>query len=125
VNGRWLNLFTAAVVALLVLLSFVLVAAVLFPALAECWVAPFMAGCLALWLGGIAVGTVATLRTAPAVAPMSRARRAAWRMPPLVMLPPAELSRAGRVSVLALWAYLAIAAAMVVVRVVQLAIGAG
>jgi len=31
VNGRWLNLFTASVVGLLVLMSFVLIAAVLFP----------------------------------------------------------------------------------------------
>jgi Mn2+/Fe2+ NRAMP family transporter len=122
VNGRWLNLFTGAVAGLLVLLSFVLVAAVLFPATTGRCLAHFLAACLALWAAGVAAGIVPALRAA-APAPLSRARRAAWRMPPLAQLPPAQLSWAGRAALRLMWGYLLLALAMVVVRVVQLATG--
>ena len=121
VNGRWLNLFTAAVVGLLVLLSFVLIAAVLFPETADRAVVPFMAVCLGAWALAVAAGVVVTLRVRPAGPVMSRARRAAWRMPPLAQLPGAELSWGGKLAVRLLWAYLLLAVAMVVLRVVQLA----
>ncbi len=120
-NGRWLNLFTAAVAGLLVLLSFVLVAAVLFPATTEHYLAAFMSVCLGLWLAGIAAGAAVTLRTRAAVPAMSRARKAAWRMPPLALLPAAQLSWGGKAALRLLWFHLLLAVAMVVVRVVQLA----
>jgi len=123
VNGRWLNLFTSAVAGLLVLMSFVLIAAVLFPETTDRYVAAFMGACLGAWAAAVAAGAALTLRVQTAGPAMSRARRAAWRMPPLAQLPGAELSWGGRVSMRLLWGYLLVAVAMVVVRVVQLALG--
>jgi len=123
VNGRWLNLFTASVVGLLVMMSFVLIAAVLFPAATERYVVGFMGTCLAAWAVVVTAGVGLALRVPKAPPVMSRARRAAWRMQPLAQLPGAELSRGGRVSIRLLWGYLLVAVAMVVVRVVQLASG--
>ncbi len=122
VNGRWLNLFTGAVVAVLVLLSLVLTAAVLFPAIGGGTIA---------WTLGLGLATAAPLacialrrsRTAlPAVDP---AERAEWRMPPLPTLPPAALAPGARLGLLVLRAYLIGACLLVAVRVVQLALGKG
>jgi hypothetical protein len=46
-------------------------------------------------------------------------------MPPLEQLAPARLDGMARIWMLALWAYLVLACAMVVLRVVQVALGQG
>ena len=123
VNGLWLNLFTAAVIALLVLLSVVLTAAVLFPDMSGTAMLIILGGGGALTLAGLAVQLAAGLRGPPPPPRPSRARMAAWRMPPLAMLPAPVLGAAGRVWMVVMWGYLLIACAMVVLRVVQLALG--
>jgi hypothetical protein len=110
------------VVGLLVLLSFVLIAAVLFPEATDGYVVGFMSVCLGLWAASVAAGAVWTLRLKPVAPAMSRARRAAWRMPPLAQLPAADLSWGGKAAMRLLWAYLLLAVAMVVMRIVQLAL---
>jgi Mn2+/Fe2+ NRAMP family transporter len=126
VNGAWLNLFTSAVIAVLVLLSLILTAAVLFPDLSEGQILAILGGGGGLAAVGLAVQAVAGWRQSRTPEPrLSRARRAAWRMPALDLLPPARLGGAGRIWLLALWAYLALACAMVVLRVVQVALGDG
>ena len=123
-NGRWLNLFTGAVVSFLVLLSFVLIAAVLFPELAARYVAPVIGWGGGIWAAGIGLAAMMSLRRkTPAVPPLSRARRAAWRMPALDLLPAPVLSRAARWLIGGLWAYLGLAGGMVVLRVAQIALG--
>jgi Mn2+/Fe2+ NRAMP family transporter len=118
VNGPWLNLFTGLVIGALLLLSVILTAAVLFPAMG--------AGTMMEILGGgAAVGLVA------AVPPFVKALRSpiwridpplrdAWRMPPLSSLGPARMTPLTRVSMLALRAYLAVAGGLVIVRIVEL-----
>jgi hypothetical protein len=49
--------------------------------------------------------------------------RASWRMPPLAELRPPHLSPARKLALLALRGYLAVAALLVVVKILQLAIG--
>ncbi|MDA8253452.1 MAG: divalent metal cation transporter, partial [Rhodospirillales bacterium] len=123
VNGRWLNLFTGAVIAVLVVLSVVLTASVLFPDIS---------GRQILWLlgGGAALSAVAggaalfAPRTATAPAQPAGDRRT-WRMPPLHLLPSRRLSRGARAWMLVLRLYLVVACALVVLRVVQLALGQG
>jgi hypothetical protein len=53
---------------------------------------------------------------------MDRELRATWRMPPLALLTRPQLSAGRRLGLTVLRGYLVIAAAMVVVRVVQLAL---
>jgi NRAMP (natural resistance-associated macrophage protein)-like metal ion transporter len=120
VNGRWTNLFTGAVIAVLVMLSLVLTASVLYPAIT---------GAQILW--GLGAGTAGMVIAAgvtwavrapvPATAP-DRALRPAWRMRPLAELGPARLSVPTRLWMSVLRGYLLLAMGLVVVRVVQLAI---
>lgn len=124
VNGLSLNLFTSAVIAMLVLLSMILTASVLFPDLSDTAMLAILAVGGALTLAGLLVQFVSGIRQ-PAPARPSRARMAAWRMPALETLPPADLSGAGRVWMVVMWVYLLLACAMVVLRVIQLALGGG
>jgi NRAMP (natural resistance-associated macrophage protein)-like metal ion transporter len=124
VNGPVLNLFTGAVIGVLVLLSLVLTASVLFPEIGTQQILWILGGGGAL----MAAGAAALLwreRGQPALPPVSPRRRAVWRMKPLDELPPPALSRGTRLGMVVLRAYLVAACAMVVVRVVQLALGAG
>ena len=123
VNGRWLNLFTGAVIAVLVVLSLVLTAAVVFPDLS---------GGVILWI--LAAGGALSLPAAvlafhkgprAAAAGTEPAGRAAFRMKPLHRLPPLVLSSGVRGWMLVLRGYLVAACALVVFRVVQLAVGQG
>jgi natural resistance-associated macrophage protein len=52
-----------------------------------------------------------------------RASRESWRMPPLAMLAPVRMSVGRRAGMAAMWIYLGLAIALVVVRVVEIAIG--
>jgi Mn2+/Fe2+ NRAMP family transporter len=123
VNGRMLNLFTSAVVAVLVMLSIVLTASVLFPSISAASIVAILASGTALALA--TGGYLAIYRrrhrgpAAPAVDPIERV---SWRMPPLTLLARPALSRGRRVGLSVLRGYLVIAAALVVVRVVQLAL---
>jgi Mn2+/Fe2+ NRAMP family transporter len=119
VNGRWLNLFTGAVIAVLVALSLVLTAAVLVPDLS---------GRAILWILGVGgalslAGAMAAFRGAPS-APERRGRDV-FRMKPLHRLPPFVLSAGARGWMVGLRLYLVGACALVVFRVVQLAVGQG
>jgi NRAMP (natural resistance-associated macrophage protein)-like metal ion transporter len=125
VNGRWLNVFTSAVIAILVMLSIVLTASVLFPGIT--------AGTILWILGGGSVLTLAAglslavyRRMHPVSTPrlvVDRRDRAGWRMPPLTLLARPELSPARRIGLSVLRTYLLIAMVLVIVRVVQLALG--
>jgi Mn2+/Fe2+ NRAMP family transporter len=119
VNGPWLNLFTGMVIGVLLLLSVILTAAVLFPALGSGIM-------LAVLGGGAALGVIA------AVPPFVRALRSprwrvdsrlrdSWRMPALSSLGAARMTPLTRWSMLALRGYLVIAGGLVIVRIVELA----
>ncbi|MGA2792742.1 MAG: Nramp family divalent metal transporter [Roseiarcus sp.] len=130
VNARWLNYFTGAVIATLVILSIILTASVLFPDAANEQV---IVGILA---GGGVVAVVIALATmalsqnggngkpaeSAAAATMTRST---WRMPPLDQLPPAKLSLAAKTWMGVLRLYLIVAGGLVLFRIVMLAIGRG
>jgi Mn2+/Fe2+ NRAMP family transporter len=125
VNGRWLNLFTGAVIAVLIVLSVILTAAVLYPDIGDTTILWTLGGglILALIVGGIAL----LLRRNGQIdhAADTEADRATWRMPPLAQLVPARLTPAKRIWLGVLRLYLAAASIMVVVRVVQIAFRQG
>ncbi|AMM33570.1 manganese transporter [Sinomonas atrocyanea] len=130
VNGRAMNVFTSAVIAVLVILSVVLTAAVLFPDISGAAILQILGGGALLALlaaAGIAVvrlRAAASGKAAPA-APVDRSQRAAWRMPPLALLERPRLSVARRAGLSVLRVYLLVAMVLVIVRVVQLAVAAG
>jgi NRAMP (natural resistance-associated macrophage protein)-like metal ion transporter len=118
-NGRWLNLFTGAVIALLVMLSVILTASVLFPDLGAGFILGVLGGGSA---AGLAVAIILALRRGQTVAPIDRSARADWRMAPVDTLPVARLGLRERLWMGVLRLYLVVAGGLVLVRIVHLAI---
>ncbi|MBV9288492.1 MAG: manganese transporter, partial [Hyphomicrobiales bacterium] len=131
VNNRWLNTFTGAVIAALVVLSVILTVSVLFPNATN---AQTILGILTG--GGVAAVIIALVimalsqngkagRPAAEAVYATALSRSAWRMPPLGSLPPAKLSLAAKTWMGILRLYLAVAGGLVLVRIVSLAIRGG
>lgn len=128
VNGRWLNLFTGAVIWVLVMLSLILTAATLLPGLSGETIVAVLAGGTALGIAGFGAftllrGEAGRPATSAAHPDRLRALRAVWRMPPLDELAPPNLSLSKRVWMGVLRAYLVAAVVMVAVKVVMVALG--
>jgi Mn2+/Fe2+ NRAMP family transporter len=120
-NRRGTNMFTSAVVAVLVTLSVVLTASVLFPAITGRQILDIIAGCA---LVSVAAGGWALARMRRAHHPVAVDRRAreTWRMPPLNTLSAPMMSTGRKVGIAALRSYLAISMVMVIVKIVAMAI---
>jgi Mn2+/Fe2+ NRAMP family transporter len=123
VNGVRLNLFTGAVIAVLVMLSLILTASVLYPDIGERTI-------LGILGGGAAIATLAAAaffvrrRRAP-LAAIHRAGKETWRMPPLAELTAAPMTPLTRIWMFVLRGYLVVAGGLVLVRIVQLATSQG
>jgi NRAMP (natural resistance-associated macrophage protein)-like metal ion transporter len=126
VNKRGINLFTSAVIAILVLLSVVLTASVLFQHITATQI-------LAILAGGTAIAVLIGLYLA--IRSRRRARRLnpvadegpapakdTWRMPPLSTLTPPVVSTGRRLGLTVLRGYLLVAVILVIIRVTQLAL---
>jgi len=127
VNGRLTNLFTGAVIAVLVLLSVILTASVLYPDISGRTILLILAvgGVLALVVAGVilAVQAGAVQAGAHDAGPvLDRSLRNAWRMPPLAQLAPNRIDGATRIWMFVLRGYLVVAVGMVVFRLIQLAV---
>jgi NRAMP (natural resistance-associated macrophage protein)-like metal ion transporter len=128
VNGRWLNLFTGSVIAVLVVLSVILTAAVLYPDISDTAILWTLGGgmLLALIVAGAALLLQRNGKRVGAAGEVNAEwDRATWRMPPLSRLGPARLTIAKRIWLGVLRFYLVGASVMVVVRVTQIALGHG
>ena len=125
VNGRGANLFTSAVIAVLVILSLVLTAGVLFPSIDAHAITGILIGGAGLSVAGaVALVIYRRVRPSPRSAPaVDRALRVSWRMPPLALLNPPKLSAEMRIGLTVLRTYLLIAMILVIIRVVQGALG--
>jgi Mn2+/Fe2+ NRAMP family transporter len=124
VNGRKINAFTGAVVAVLVSLSVILTASVLFPHITAGQITAIMVACAAAMV--LAGGYLLARRLragALAGAPVDRTGRDAWRMPQLALLERPVMSTGRKVGMSALRLYLGVAMILVIVRIVQLALG--
>jgi Mn2+/Fe2+ NRAMP family transporter len=125
VNGRATNLFTSAVIAVLVTLSVILTASVLFPAITAGQITAIMAGCGAAALAAAAYAVIRRRRAgvfADAAIP-ERSGRESWRMPPLMLLQRPVMSAGRKIGMTALRLYLAAAMVLVIVKIVRLALG--
>uniref|UniRef100_E6QRY3 Putative manganese transport protein n=1 Tax=mine drainage metagenome TaxID=410659 RepID=E6QRY3_9ZZZZ len=125
VNGTAVNVFTGVVVAILVMLSIILTASVLFPEITTLQIESII-------VGGSLFGLIATVavfvarrlqRGGSVVPPVDRSNRDTWRMPPLEQLEPKKMTALNRVWMGVLRGYLLIAAGLVMVRIVWLALG--
>ncbi|GLX01891.1 NRAMP family divalent metal transporter [Microtetraspora sp. NBRC 16547] len=121
VNSRATNLFTSVVVGVLVTLSVVLTVAVLFPGIGQAQIFMIMAGCGVI--GAISAVYALTRRRRSAAEPVDRTGRDEWRMPPLAELSRPALSNAHRVGMTVLRLYLAVAMVLVIIKIVQMALG--
>jgi Mn2+/Fe2+ NRAMP family transporter len=123
VNSRGLNLFTGAVIAVLVMLSIILTASVLYPEMSGTTIiAILVVGSLAALVIYLTLGEIHPAFEA-AVEPSGRSLRNTWRMPPLSQLPPRQLTTLNRVWLLVLRAYLIVAGGLVLLRILTLATG--
>jgi len=122
-NGRWTNLLTGTVVAVLVMLSITLTASVLFPRMGEREI-------LSLLLGGVTLAIAVSIvarrceRRHPPLAQGSerpvQANKETWAISSLAELPPLKLTLLSRVWMIVLRGYLVVAAGLVLVRIASL-----
>lgn len=128
VNSRKLNLFTGAVVWVLVMLSIILTASVMYPDITGRTILEVLGGGTLLAVAGFAETVVLRkLRQEPAVGAAHddgvawpKEARDTWRMPPLNELPRPKLTLSNRVWMGVLRGYLVVAVALVIVKVVQM-----
>jgi Mn2+/Fe2+ NRAMP family transporter len=119
VNTRRTNVFTGAVLAVLLALSIILTASVVFPSITPAQI---------LWILGagavlaVAAGIWSTFadRRNEKEECIARAERATWQMPALADLMPMQLTWRSRIWLLALRTYLIVAVGLVVFRVFQI-----
>jgi Mn2+/Fe2+ NRAMP family transporter len=139
VNGRAVTLFTSAVIAVLITLSVVLTASVLFPAITSGQIVAITAAC-----GGIAVAVGAGwlirgmarggLSRSPASGTFDATEaevlggdgdavdKMSWRMPPLAELSTPVIAGARKWGLVSMRSYLAVAMILVIVKIVMLAV---
>ena len=125
VNSKALNLFTGAVVWVLVMLSIVLTASVMYPDMSgETIIDILAAGTLLAVAAHAAIIGWRWMRGESPVVTQSwpQGARDMWRMPPLAELPPPNLTLAKRVWMGVLRGYLILAVALVIVKVVQMTV---
>ncbi len=125
-NKAWQNAVAAIIVGLLVMLSLILAAVTLFPDLN----ANLLTGVLGSILGAslLSMGIVALVqhrRRGPHLerAALARMEKETWRMPPLAELTKPAWSVTRTIGMLTLRLYLVVAVILLVVKVVQLALG--
>lgn len=122
VNRAWTNALASAIVGVLVMLSLILAAATLFPALNIPLVTIVLGVILAVALLGMGFFRLCAM-SARVVAPVPSIDRASWRMPALSTLSRPVWSPQRKIGMLTLRIYLVIAVGLMTVKVVQLALG--
>jgi Mn2+/Fe2+ NRAMP family transporter len=124
-NNRKTTIFTGIVIAILVMLSVILTASVLFPAISGFHILAILVGgsvlALVLSLGARIIDTRRGHQQQEQIQ-FTEADRLTWRMPPLDQLPPARLTVLDRTWLIVLRGYLVIAAGLVLVRIVLMVV---
>ncbi|ASL45774.1 Divalent metal cation transporter MntH [Burkholderia sp. AD24] len=128
VNSKKLNLFTGAVVWVLVMLSIILTASVIYPDITGETILEVLAGGTLMAVVGYVATLVVRKRRLDSANGMAReteptyakGARDTWRMPPLEDLPAPQLTMSKRVWMGVLRGYLIVAVALVIVKVVQM-----
>jgi Mn2+/Fe2+ NRAMP family transporter len=122
VNPTWLNVIATVIVSVLLELSLILVVSTLLPSVDAGAIAVGLSVVLVLAL--IAAGVWLWRHPAPDRLVMPPREKESWRMPPLALLNRPEWSAGRKIAILALRGYLVVAVLLLVVKAVQLAVGA-
>ncbi|MFZ0059796.1 MAG: NRAMP family divalent metal transporter [Acidimicrobiales bacterium] len=125
VNRLWLNVLAGLIVSVLVALSLILMATTVFPHINVMFVITLLGAVL---VGGGVFAAVLGLqarsrREIPDEPRATRSQRENWRMPPLTLLARPVLSRGRRITMVAMWGYLAVAVGLLAVKAVELGVG--
>lgn len=121
-NSRMTNVFTSFVITVLVMLSIILTASVLYPSITSSQIVSILlVGSVLAALAGLVV--LIRHRPVPITPPVDRLTKLNWRMPPLAMLAKPTTSVARRVWLGVLRSYLLVATVLVVIRIIQLISG--
>ncbi len=123
VNRRPTNIFTSTVIAILITLSVILTASVLFPAITSGQIVDITIVCAAVSAVFGAVLLVRRRRAELPVADPEFEDRNNWRMPPLNRLTAPAISGGRKAGLTALRLYLLIAMILVIIKVVETALG--
>ncbi len=125
VNTTFTNVFTALVIAVLVMLSVILTAAVLFPDMTDQQIIGILLGCIVLAIV-LSVGAHLydrrhrhTRVNLELLLATSAEDKSSWRMPPVSVLQPNQLTVLDRVWMGVLRLYLVVAAGMILVKLVR------
>ncbi|PAK14610.1 NRAMP family divalent metal transporter [Burkholderia ubonensis] len=120
VNSTKLNIFTSAVIWVLVLLSIILTASVMYPDISGDAIVDVLVGGTVFAIAGY-LATVLIRRNKRVIEPgVDRSLRDTWRMPPLDTLEPQVMTLSTRIWMGVLRGYLVIAVGLVIVKVVQM-----
>jgi hypothetical protein len=126
VNTRGVNLFTGAVIAVLVMLSIILTAATLFPDVSSETIIGILVGGSVLGIAIFLVSDGLRRREVPREAGIKVVHRDyQWRMPPLDQLAPIRLTLLNRIWMVVLRGYLIVAAGLVLWEMARLVSGSG
>jgi NRAMP (natural resistance-associated macrophage protein)-like metal ion transporter len=122
VNRLWLNVVAGIIVSVLLLMSLILMATTLFSSVNVTDVALGLGA--ALLVGYVVAGVilVRTRHTRPRPEPMSKERRANWRMPPLNLLSRPKWSKSRLVTMYVLRGYLVVAVILLLVKAIELGV---
>ncbi|KDB08082.1 natural resistance-associated macrophage protein [Burkholderia sp. lig30] len=120
VNSKTLNVFTGAVIWVLVMLSIILTASVMYPDISGETIIEVLVGGTAFAIAGYAAMLLLRRGKASAEPVVDRSLRDTWRMPPLDTLQPQNMTLATRIWMGVLRGYLVIAVGLVIVKVVQM-----
>ncbi|AOJ66339.1 manganese transporter [Burkholderia ubonensis] len=120
VNSMKLNIFTGAVIWVLVMLSIILTASVMYPDISGDAIVDVLVGGSVFAIVGY-LATVLIRRNKRVIEPgVDRSLRDTWRMPPLDTLKPQVMTLSTRIWMGVLRGYLVIAVGLVIVKVVQM-----
>ena len=129
VNKPWLNAIAAVIVGLLVILSLILATTIFFPTLSDADTTRLVAGLgILLVIALIAMGVVALVQRIrkgpdPELVALGRVEKETWQMPPLQELTRPTWSATRKIGMFTLRIYLVIAVILMVIKVIQLALG--
>jgi Mn2+/Fe2+ NRAMP family transporter len=123
VNSRWLNVIATVIIAVLLMLSGTLMATTIFPHLDAAQVVIWLSAGLVAALAAVAIALriIRARRGVPAMPPAraSLEDRSGWRMPPLALLKPVTWSPGVKIGMMALRAYLVLAAVLLLIKAIQ------